>query len=88
MDKDAVITPQLQKIVDVAACNLGEHFSSVRIFVTLQGDDERETGSYTTGKGDFYAQKGNIDEWRTFMDESERHYARTQLNKPEDDTPE
>jgi hypothetical protein len=48
--------------VEVALDILYEHCDSVQIFVTKLFDDGN-TGSYTSGKGNWYARKGQVREW-------------------------
>jgi len=45
-----------------AAAMLYEHCDSVRIFITTHEGVEG-THAFTHGVGNFYAQKGQIDEW-------------------------
>ncbi len=43
---------------------LAEHFDSVRIFVTMPGhNDGQATNSFSEGRGNFYAQLGQIQDW-------------------------
>lgn len=65
-----------QKIVDDYASKLAEHFDSVRVFVTRHSDDcTKETFSYETGRGNFYAQLGQIHEFISIQDQFQREWA-------------
>ncbi|MDD2479098.1 MAG: hypothetical protein PHS31_04330 [Victivallaceae bacterium] len=48
--------------VEVALDMLYEHCDSVQIFVSKLFDDGN-TGTYTDGKGNWYARKGQVREW-------------------------
>lgn len=54
----------VEKLITQACDMLSEHASSVRIFVTYQTEDgEADTAAHTEGRGNFYAQLGQIKEW-------------------------
>lgn len=61
-------TKLIEKLVESALDHIGEHAESVRIFVTYPNDNS-ETTAYTSGRGNFYAQLGQIAEWQTRMNE-------------------
>lgn len=61
---------------------LGEHFESVRIFVTVHGDaGQGETRSIESGCGNFYAQIGQVQEWLDIQ----RARSRAFLEKEDDE---
>lgn len=52
------------KLVDDAASSLLEHCDSVRIFVTMPSQDTAlNTASYSSGRGNYHAQVGQIKEF-------------------------
>lgn len=59
--------------IEKAAAELKEHCDSVRIFCTLHRDDTKETTFLDVGKGNFYAQHGQIQEWLTVQDQRTRN---------------
>lgn len=61
---------------------LAEHFDTVRIFVTKHGDDDR-TAQYVVGRGNFYAQLGQIMEWLSIQNQYQRNWA---IRKDAEDT--
>lgn len=61
-----------QSIVNGVRDLLMEHFDSVRIFVTKYEGSGNITGGYTTGAGNFYAQTGQVTEWKAELDETTR----------------
>lgn len=63
-----------QKVKDAAA-TLMEHCDTVQIFVTIH--DVEVTHAYQTGRGNYYARLGQIQEWLTREDESSRDDQRT-----------
>lgn len=69
------ISTEEQLIVDRAKAQLMEHFESVRIFVTKHSGADDETGAYTVGQGNFYAQLGQISEWVSIQDQHQRNDA-------------
>ena len=81
---DDLLPEHLEKKLTDAKNVLMEHFDSCRIFVTLHEDDSKNTGAYTVGGGNFYAQRGNIQEWMNFMDERERIYEQTRHEENDD----
>lgn len=52
---------RLYDLVEKATDGLGEHFDSVRIFVTKHEDGS--TLALTRGNGNNYAQIGQVSEW-------------------------
>lgn len=68
MDADAEQTKR-NELLDTHVAQLSEHFDSVRIFVTLHKGGEEQTGAFTRGKGNFYAQLGQVNEWTSEMDQ-------------------
>lgn len=63
-----------EEILQRTTVELGEHFDSVRIFVT--GSEGRESASGTDGTGNFYAQLGQVREWLLMQDERARDKVR------------
>lgn len=55
--------------------DLGEHCESIRLFTTFPEGDGC-TGSFTIGRGNFHAQRGQIQEWLINQDENVRINAR------------
>jgi hypothetical protein len=51
----------LRNIAQRAADQLGEHFDSVRVFVTKQ--DGENTIAFNPGCGNHYASLGHVSEW-------------------------
>lgn len=69
------MTPEIQKKIDDFMSDIGEHFESARFFGTFpEGDGE--TGAYSVGHGNFYAQLGHIKEWIEAQDEVRRCHTR------------
>lgn len=66
---DELKTPDEIALND-AATRLSQHFDSVRIFVTRF--DGEHTLSTNTGRGNWYAQYGQIREWIVRADERSR----------------
>lgn len=54
---------ELRKIAQQAVDQLGEHFDSVRVFVTKQ--DGENTLAFNPGCGNHYASLGHVSEWLT-----------------------
>lgn len=67
--------PTIKKKIETFMLDIGEHFESARFFGTFpEGDGE--TGGYTIGHGNYYAQEGQIREWLTQQDEETRQHSR------------
>lgn len=66
---------QIEEIVERHAAQLGEHFDSVRIFVTRHRGEDANTVSYEYGLGNFYAQLGQVSEWLAMQDQFQRNHA-------------
>ena len=67
---------QARELVDKAVSQLGEHFDSVRIFVTKQLDDgSTNTRAIDSGAGNFYAQLGQIREFIVIQDQYQKNWA-------------
>jgi hypothetical protein len=65
------------EFVEKLATQLGEHFQSVRIFVSKSSDDgNANTLHYNTGRGDFLSQRGHVRDWMLYNDEATREKAR------------
>ncbi|HEU4345904.1 MAG TPA: hypothetical protein VFU31_30500 [Candidatus Binatia bacterium] len=67
-----------------AAADLKEHVDSVRIFCTLHRDDTKNTVFLDAGKGNWYAQFGQIVEWV----EKEKQRARNEQTKGDESSDE
>lgn len=66
------ISDEDQIRVKQAADLLIEHFDSVRIFVTKHGSDD-STSCFEIGRGNFYAQFGQVTEWLSIQDQYQRN---------------
>lgn len=64
--------------------SLGEHFDSVRIFATLPGEGSSETAALDAGRGNFYAQIGQIWEWLSIQNQYQKNYAIRKDKEDED----
>lgn len=74
MPKDVL---KAKKMVDRVAADLGEHFDSVRIFVTWPTDDNiSRTLSYVGGYGNYYASKGVVLTWLDMESEEDKEFQR------------
>lgn len=51
-----------EKIKD-AISTLAEHFDTVQIFCSLTEADTKNTNSFQAGTGNWFARKGQIQEW-------------------------
>ncbi len=82
-------TEQAQEMVKECVLKLGEHFESVRIFVTRpKPESPSDTQAIDNGTGNFYAQLGQISEWMAIQDQYQRNWANRndeKLNPPEHD---
>jgi hypothetical protein len=75
---------EAQRIIDVHAASLAEHFPHVIISVSFE--DKEGTEMYCTRVGNFYAQQGMIREIMLARDESTRVDARRRMiDPPEED---
>lgn len=63
---------ELKQRIETLVKDLGEHCESVRIFVTYPGDDAGQTGSFTFAAGNYYASRGQVDEWLVMERQRER----------------
>lgn len=79
MDKD-----QRRALLKKHVQELGEHFDSVRIFAT-HTDDNHETAAMDDGRGNLYAQLGQIWEWLTIQEQYQRNWAIRQDQKDDSD---
>lgn len=79
-------TQEARELVKKHALELGEHFESVRIFVTRAAPEEHhDTQAIDHGTGNFYAQLGQIQEWLAIQDQYQRNWAiRNDENKGEE----
>lgn len=79
MSNDDELTPEqvrLTKLVDDACVNLSEHFDSIRIFVTMPSEKPFNTANYSNGRGNIFAQIGQVREWLIRDDERTRVHER------------
>jgi hypothetical protein len=81
-------TEQAEAMVREHVLQLGEHFESVRIFVTRsKPENPSDTQAIDNGTGNFYAQLGQITEWLAIQDQYQRSWAirhDAELNPPAD----
>lgn len=55
---------QITELVAKLASELGEHVDSVRIFVTARNESDADAWiAYSEGRGNIYAQIGQVGEW-------------------------
>ncbi len=67
---------------------LGEHFESVRIFVTRSSPETpSDTQAIDDGTGNFYAQLGQIHEWLAIQDQYQRNWAKSHDNNDQSNEP-
>lgn len=70
---------EAKALVNKLASELGEHFDSLRIFVSWpHPDDAHRTLTWDTGRGNYYAQYGQIIQWMHVQDEEQRIWWRKQ----------
>jgi hypothetical protein len=70
-------TAEIQTLVDDAVAKLREHCDSVQIFVTVTPEDgSSDTWGCESGKGNFYARQGQIDEWLGIQRQYQKNYAK------------
>jgi hypothetical protein len=68
--------PTLRELVERAADSLSEHAESVHIFVTERASDGSESSrGIDAGRGNFYAQLGQIEEFLTIQKQYQRSWA-------------
>ncbi len=68
-------TEQAEAMVREHVLKLGEHFESVRIFVTrAKPESPADTQAIDNGTGNFYAQLGQISEWLAIQDQYQRNW--------------
>lgn len=79
--------PQKKRILELVekhADALAEHVDSVRIFVTARNEEDNDAWiAYSEGRGNIYAQQGQISEWL------QRQHERVRIdeNSKDDDEP-
>lgn len=67
---------EVEALIKKHASELGEHFESVRIFVTWPNPNNgANTQAFDSGVGNFYAQLGHIREWLEIQGEYQRIWA-------------
>lgn len=79
------MTEEDVQLVKDAADRLMEHFDSVRIFVTKHDGTTDTTIPFTTGAGNFYAQLGQVNEWKATQNEIPREEVRQQEKQSGDE---
>ena len=52
-----------QELLNLYVRTLGEHFDSVRVFVTVHDSESNVTFSLDGGTGNFNSQKGQVRDW-------------------------
>lgn len=81
------MTPQKKRILEMVekhASALAEHVDSVRIFVTARSDSDSDNWiAYSEGRGNLYAQMGQVEEWI----QRQRERVRIDENSRNDDEP-
>jgi hypothetical protein len=83
MDPEKDDRDLVEKLIDKALHELGEHCDSVRIFTTERGDSPGITSSMSKGVGNFYAQKGQVQAWLVQENERLRAEVWEELDDPE-----
>lgn len=75
---------EIKALVQKAAADLGEHFESVRIFVSWPHEDKAHvTKTYDDGTGNWYASYGQIRQWILMEEERMRAAARKEFEEDE-----
>jgi len=69
-------TDNIRRIVDEHCAAIAEHVDSVQIFVTFHRGGEQRSGSYESGRGNFYARQGQVDEWLRFQRQYQKSWAK------------
>lgn len=73
--KRVSMTDEIESKIVKFMDDLGEHCESIRLFTTFPEGDGC-TGSFTIGRGNFHAQRGQVQEWLINQDENVRINAR------------
>lgn len=73
-----------ERLVNSKINELSEHFDAIRIFVAHRSSAEN-TACYTTGRGNFHAQVGQVREWIIRQDEYVREAARAEQREENED---
>jgi len=68
-----------QELVDKFIKEVGEFVDTAQIFLTFH--DGEMTSSYDKGMGNFFARKGQVDEWLVIQREFEKNYAKKKDNE-------
>lgn len=66
---------QVDKLTEEYLNKVSEFTDSVRVFATIT-EEANVTHSFNVGRGNYYAQRGNILEWMNVQDERERKMVR------------
>lgn len=72
------------KLVDSVADKLMEHFDVVRIFCSRHDGNTGFTSSYTVGRGNFHAQRGQVTAWIVDSEQREREHAKKTAREEEE----
>lgn len=76
---------RLNQLVGEYSSKLAEHCDSVRIFVTKHGDGSLSNSvSINEGRGNYYAQYGQVKEWVVIQEEDARCKARGDHGKEDE----
>lgn len=64
---------RITDLVEKVASSLGEHCDSVRVFVTARSESDADNWvAYSEGRGNIYAQIGQVSEWLQRQEERVR----------------
>ena len=83
--KKPITMEELNELVDLHAAQLAEHFDSVRIFCTKHDSEHlglSNTQAYSKGRGNWYAQRGQIQDWLVGSNEMTRENERSVTLSP------
>ncbi len=62
-EKREIQTSDLQKIIDRAAMELGEHCVCIRIIISVDIEGQRISALMSSGAGNYHAQYGAVEKW-------------------------
>lgn len=79
------MSDELKKLVDDCVSKIMEHADSVRIFVTAHKGEDSTTACFNVGEGNFYSQRGQIDEWLVMQKQRERNEVTRADSEAEDE---
>lgn len=69
---------RVEQLCKDACTRIQEHVDTIQIFVTFHAEDGQSTKSFTSGRGNFYARQGQIEEWVRFQHEYQKQEAKRQ----------